>query len=87
MSQTDEAWAIAERKTSESTIFTQKFERFTRTRTTAYVRVKLVLKIRLRSYVVSTGMGGDSMQAFSPVENATIGVAAGTIEVTILQPM
>lgn len=65
---------------------TKVFERFTRTRT-AYVRVKLVLKIRLRSYVVSTGMGGDSMQAFSPVENATIGVAAGTIEVTILQPM
>eukprot|EP00729_Bicosta_minor_P006017 gene6017-7995_t len=32
-------------------------------------------------------MGGDSMQAFSPVENATIGVAAGTIEVTILQPI
>ena len=33
-------------------------------------------------------MGGeDAMQNFSPVENATIGVAAGTIEVTILQPM
>lgn len=51
-------------------------------------RLRVKLKIRLLSaLVVSTGMGGDSMQAFSPVENATIGVAAGTIEVTILQPM
>mmetsp|Transcript_4788 Transcript_4788/g.6568 ORF Transcript_4788/g.6568 Transcript_4788/m.6568 type:complete len:123 (+) Transcript_4788:406-774(+) len=32
-------------------------------------------------------MGGDNYQKLSAVENTALGVAAGTIEVTILQPM
>jgi hypothetical protein len=32
-------------------------------------------------------MGGHGMQNLSALENAQVGVVAGTIEVTILQPM
>jgi hypothetical protein len=41
-----------------------------------------------RSYSPSGfNMGGEGSQKLSVLENATVGVAAGTIEITILQPM